>query len=98
MMTNDEVSIEAEVDVSKQYSQGQALQVVRIPFNMMGIRFKKKGILPNELTGTYTNAARALQSIHSFITKRDAYFENIARRNEARKNLKRLKKTEDKED
>ena len=65
------------IDASKQYSQGQELQVVSDgTFGLYKIQFKdNKGLVPDILSGSYTHADFAARACEQYLALRDSVFE-----------------------
>ena len=94
-MTNE--GVYAEVDASNIYSQGQAFQVVSVPINMYGIKLKNKGAVPDALSGSYTAPKLAVRDIHDYMAKRQAHFEQVERKKNAKVTPKKQAETKTEE-
>ena len=86
-MTDD--GIYAEIDASKAFAQGQALQVISLPYNMYGVKFKNSGTLPSDLDGSYTSVEKAIGAISGFLTTREAHFDHVERKKAAKRPVKK---------
>ena len=95
------MTVVSEIDASKAFKEGAALEVIREPkYGNFTIRWKQGGNLPEELTGMYTKQAFAEAAASTYLSSRDAHFEIVERKKavvEGKKaHAKRQEKLEDK--